>query len=203
MRSEPASGLPFLMRACASRFWVDNCSTALRYQGSLVSSRGVTCGGGCAGPQAARVRATRNAAGSRMSMFLPGNWFRHLAGRAAAPDPDPAHALRGAFQIEVNHRRDVERDELREEQTAHYGKAERLARVRAGAGSERDRQGAEERRHRGHHDRPETQNAARMNGIERSPAFVALGFNGEIDHHDRVLLDYAEQHDQPDKCVEV
>ena len=47
------------------------------------------------------------------------------------------------FQIEVNYRRDVERNELREQQTAHHRQTQRLARVGALAVAERDRQSAE------------------------------------------------------------
>ncbi len=83
------------------------------------------------------------------------------------------------------------------------GEAEGLTGIGSGAGPEGDRQSAEERGHGGHHDGPEAQNTAGVDGVEGAHAFGALGFNGEIDHHDGVLLHDAEEHDQADKGVEV
>src|SRR6266850_3511573 len=57
-----------------------------------------------------------------------------------------------AVKIEVDDRRDVERQELRHAQAADHRDAERLAQLGAGAGAERDRQRAEDRREGGHHD---------------------------------------------------
>src|SRR3546814_19796304 len=63
------------------------------------------------------------------------------------------------FHRQIERRRDVERQQLRGQQTTDDGNAERLARFGTGAEAERDRQRAENRRERGHHDRPETYRA--------------------------------------------
>ena len=58
-------------------------------------------------------------------------------------------------EIEIDDRRDVERQELRDAQPADHRDAKWLAQLRARAGAERDRQRAEDRGERRHHDRPE------------------------------------------------
>jgi hypothetical protein len=41
---------------------------------------------------------------------------------------------------------------------------------------------------------------ALKDGVEGRDFFVALPVEGEVDHHDRVLLDDADQHDDPTKA---
>src|SRR3954447_25280458 len=62
-----------------------------------------------------------------------------------------------AVEIKIDHWGDVEGEQLGEQQPAHHRDAERLAQLGTRAGAERDRQGAEDRREGGHHDRPEAQ----------------------------------------------
>src|SRR5213595_3430629 len=81
------------------------------------------------------------------------------------PQRRPAQALLQGVQIGVNHGRDIQRDELREGQAADHGDAERAARFRADAHAQRDGQGAHERRHRGHHDRPKPDGARLQDGV--------------------------------------
>ena len=64
-----------------------------------------------------------------------------------------------AVEIEIDDRRDVQRQELRHAQAADHRDAERLAQLGAGAGAERDRQRAEDRGECRHHDRTEAQQA--------------------------------------------
>ena len=59
-------------------------------------------------------------------------------------------------------------------------------------------QAAEQRRHRGHHDRAEPQQAGFMNCFDRALAFAALRLQREVDHHDRVLLDDSDQENDAD-----
>src|SRR6058998_3561371 len=61
------------------------------------------------------------------------------------------------FQVEVNHRRDVEREELRDHQAAYHAETERTPRFAPGAITKRDGQGRHERRHGRHHDRAKAQ----------------------------------------------
>jgi methyl acetate hydrolase len=84
---------------------------------------------------------------------------------ASSPGGRPA-ALQ-AIEIEIDHRRRVEREQLAERQAAHHGVAERLAQFRAGAGAEHQRHAAEQRRRRGHQDRPEPQQAGFADRIDR------------------------------------
>ena len=71
------------------------------------------------------------------------------------------------FHVEVNHRRDIERQQLREHQSSDHCQTERLACIGAFAISESDRQRPEQRRHRGHHDGAEAQQAAAIDGVAR------------------------------------
>ena len=58
---------------------------------------------------------------------------------------------------------------------------------------------AEQRRHGGHHDRAEAQQARLINRLIRLHALIALGIQREIDHHDSVLLHDADQQHNPDQ----
>ena len=64
--------------------------------------------------------------------------------------------------------------------------------------AEHQRQRAEQRRHRRHQDRAEAQQAGLVDRLARRLAFVALGVEREVDHHDRVLLHDADQQDDAD-----
>src|SRR5688572_14913871 len=60
-----------------------------------------------------------------------------------------------ALEVQVDHRRDVKRQDLRQQQPTHHRYAQRHARVAAGAEADGDRQAADKRGHGGHHDWPE------------------------------------------------
>ena len=57
-----------------------------------------------------------------------------------------------------------------------------------GTGAKRQRQRAEHRRHRRHENRSKAQQAGFEDRVARALAFVPLGRQREIHHHDRVLL---------------
>src|SRR5262249_30642877 len=84
-----------------------------------------------------------------------------------------------AVEIEVNHRRDVERQELRHHKTADHRHAERLAQFGARAGTQRDWQRAEDRGERGHHDRTKTKDRCFADGGFRGQP-NAPSFNREV-----------------------
>ena len=65
------------------------------------------------------------------------------------------HALLEPFQRQINHGRDIERDQLRNDQAADNNQPERPARRAVGAKAERERQRAHQRRQRSHDDRDE------------------------------------------------
>ena len=74
------------------------------------------------------------------------------------------------------------------------------AQLRAGAAFHRQRQRAEQRGQRRHHDRAEAQQARLHDRIRRRHALVPFGLEREVDHHDRVLLDDAHQQDDADQA---
>ena len=104
------------------------------------------------------------------------------------------------FEIQVNHRGDIEGNELGDHQAADNHKSERPARCAVGAESQRDRQRAENRREGRHQDRAEAVHTGIVNRFIGGLA----GFHplkSEIDDHDAVLFDDPHQHEQADKCI--
>src|SRR5207245_5324522 len=99
----------------------------------------------------------------------------------------------------IDHRRRVERQYLRDEQTADNGNAEWPAQFGAWTGRDGQRDAGEQRGHGRHQDRTETSAAGFENGISRRQAAVTLGLQREIHHHDAVLLDDADQENDADK----
>src|ERR1700719_1824042 len=69
---------------------------------------------------------------------------------------EPAQEAAQPIEIEIDHRRRVERQQLRDEQAADDAVAERLTDLGAGAGAEHQRHTAQQSRHGGHEDRAET-----------------------------------------------
>ena len=76
--------------------------------------------------------------------------------------------------------------------------AQRMAQLRALAPAQHQRQGGEEGRQGGHDDRPEAQQRRLVDRLARALALLALGVEGEVDHHDGVLLHDADQQDDAD-----
>src|ERR1700682_3407580 len=100
-----------------------------------------------------------------------------------------------AVEIEIDHRRDVERQQLRQQKTAYHRDAQGLAQFGTRTRAERDRQRAEDRGERRHHDRPEAQKRRLADRLQWLHA-VAAALDREVDHHDRVFLhDAHQQHD--------
>ena len=98
-----------------------------------------------------------------------------LVGSERRRRPAAGQPHRQAIEIEVDDRRREQREHLADDQAADDGDAERLAQFGAGAGTEHQRQRAEDRGHRGHHDRPEAQQAGLVDRVARRQAFDALG----------------------------
>src|SRR6266705_122551 len=116
----------------------------------------------------------------------------------AARGISSAHAPRQAIEPQVDHRGGKERERLGEDEAAHHGDAERVAQLRAHARAEREGQRAEQRRQRRHQDRAEPQEAGVIDRLARAHAVLPLGIEREVDHHDGVLLDDADQEDDAD-----
>ena len=100
-----------------------------------------------------------------------------------------------SIEVEIDDRRRIKREKLRYEQAADDGIAERLANLRADAGAQHHRHAAEQRRHRGHQDRPEAHHAGPVDRFLGGQALVTLDLQSKIDQHDAVLLDDADEQD--------
>ena len=96
-------------------------------------------------------------------------------------------------------RRDEQRQQLRDDKAADHGDAERLAQFRTCARAECDGERPKQRAEGRHHDRPEPAHAGLVNGGCGRLGFFAHQFHRDIDHHDRVFLDDADQHQQADQ----
>src|SRR4051812_31886645 len=64
-----------------------------------------------------------------------------------------------ALEVEIDHRRDVKRERLRQHQAADHRQAKRHARAAAGTEADGDGQATHQRSHGGHHDRAEAHQA--------------------------------------------
>ncbi len=64
--------------------------------------------------------------------------------------------------------------------------------------AEGQRNAAEQRRHGGHHDGTEAQQAGFVDGVGGVLAVLALGLQREVHHHDAVLLHDADEQDDAD-----
>src|SRR5258708_7543289 len=129
----------------------------------------------------------------KVHLLISGGWlFDGIADvkREAASEP---------IECEINNRRGVKRQQLAENQAADNGDTEGPAQLRANASAERQRQAAEQRGHGGHHDGPRTKQACFIDGVERSLSFLALGFEREVNHHDGIFLDDADEQDNSDQ----
>ena len=123
---------------------------------------------------------------------------RNTARDLRFPSQSKRPAARKAIEIEIDHRRDEQRDHLREQQAADHREAQRLAQFGTRAQAHGDGQRAHQRRRGGHHDRAETQQAGGADRFVRRHAAVALRIEREVDHHDGVFLDDADQHQDAD-----
>jgi len=91
--------------------------------------------------------------------------------RGAAPGDPGGEPVEG----EVDHRGGVEREELAHDEPAHDRDAERLAELGPDTLPQRERQAAQQRGHRGHHDRAEAQQAGLVDRLLRALPLLALG----------------------------
>ena len=83
-------------------------------------------------------------------------------------------------------------------EAADDGVAERLAKLRANPGPQHHRHAAEQRRHRGHQDRPKAQHAGLVDRFLGRQPLLVFDLLGKIDQHDAVLLDDADEQDDAD-----
>src|SRR5215469_10909862 len=93
-----------------------------------------------------------------------------------------------AIDIEVDYWCRVKGQHLANDQPADDRNAERPTQFGTLAKADRERQRAEHRRHRRHHDWPEPFEAGLIDRLARAPTFAAFGIEREVDHHNRVFL---------------
>src|SRR5437773_6956408 len=118
--------------------------------------------------------------------------------RSAASEPF-LHSL----EIQINHRRQIQGHDLRNAEPANDGQSQSAPRLRAGAPTQGDRQGSHQRRHRRHHDWPESDQARLKDRFLCGLTFFALCGQRNVDDHDGVFLDDSDQHDQTDESVNI
>ena len=105
-----------------------------------------------------------------------------------------------AVEPEIDNRRGVQGEQLADQQTAHNRDSQGMTQFRSCASTKSQRQTAEQRCHGGHHDGTETQQAGLKNCFLRWFVFDSFRFEGEVNHHDGVLLHDANQQNDPDQA---
>src|SRR5208282_5471801 len=115
-------------------------------------------------------------------------------------DPVASESPGEPIKRQIHNRRGVKCEHLTDQQAADDADAERLAQFRTRTRSQRERQAAQQGRHRRHHDRAKPQQACLINRIFRRLPFFALRVEREVDHHDCVFLYDANKQDDADQC---
>ena len=111
------------------------------------------------------------------------------------------HSFLELLEVQVDHWRDVEGDELRDHQPTHDDHPERPARGSVGPEADRNGSRADHRGEGRHQDGPEAIQTRIVNGaLGRLAGCDPLA--GKIDDHDSVLLDDPHQHEHPDERIE-
>src|SRR5579862_6702156 len=110
----------------------------------------------------------------------------------------PGETLGKAIKEDVNDGGSVERKNLANEEASDHSDAERAAKFGAVAAAQGKGNAAEQCRHGGHHDRAKTQQACLIDGVGRTLSVFALGLESEVDNHDSVFLDDADQQNNSD-----
>ena len=131
-----------------------------------------------------------------------GRWTKgaeRLTARASRGASGRITAARSRSNREVDDRRREQREQLREHETADHRDAERLTKLGAAPGAERERERAEQRGGGRHHDGTKAQETRLVDRLARRETAVALRLEREVDHHDRVLLHDADQQHEADQ----
>src|SRR6266481_8986617 len=140
----------------------------------------------------AKKPTTNSRSNFRLQSFPPS--LRRLQGR-----PYPTTKLRlHPVEHYVDHWRRVERQELAEKQGADDGDPEWTAQLRPGPAAKRKRDRPEQSRHRRHHDRAKALERGIEDRLFGPHPKGPLGIKREVDHHDGVLLDDADEQDDGD-----
>ena len=100
---------------------------------------------------------------------------------------------RQAVEQQIDHRGGEQGQHLAEHQTADHADPQRTPQLGADAGAQHQRQGAEQGGEGSHQDRPKTQQTGLVDRLPRRHALLALSGQREVDHHDGVFLDDADQ----------
>src|SRR5437773_6855338 len=86
-------------------------------------------------------------------------WFNRGTGFGVTGGTTASHPHLERLQVKINNRCDIKCQELGNNQAPNYRQTQRTTRFAAGAQTKGNRQRAHQRRHRGHHDRAEPQQA--------------------------------------------
>ena len=104
-----------------------------------------------------------------------------------------------AIEEEIDDGGSEERENLRDDEAADDGDAERAAKLAAGATAEGEWDTAEQRGHGGHHDGTEAQQTGLVDRLFGLHALIPFGFESEVDHHDGILLDDTDEQNDADE----
>ena len=109
------------------------------------------------------------------------------------------HSQPEPVKSQVKHRCGVEGQELTDNKSTDNTDPKRLPELRPSTGPQGQRQSSKKSRHGGHQDWAKAEQTCFKNGISRALPLLPFHLEGEIDHHDGVLFDNADQqHDADD-----
>src|SRR5208283_545570 len=121
-------------------------------------------------------------------------WYQAGRERGGFAAPvEGADSGAGVFKGQIDDGCCVKGQHLGDQEAADDGDAQGLAQFGAGAKAQGQRDGAAKGGQGGHHYGPESDDAGFVNGLFGREFFLALGDEGEIDHHDGVLLDNSHE----------
>src|ERR1700756_5402513 len=106
-------------------------------------------------------------------------------------------------ESQIHDGRGVESQKLAHDEAADDADPEGAAKFGAGAGAKGQGKRAEESGHGGHENGTEAKHTGFEDGVLGAFAAFALGLQGEVDHHDGVFLDDADEQDDADNGDDV
>jgi len=123
---------------------------------------------------------------------------RRVSRNRAAQDGATQVGLQ-SVHVDVNDRGGKQGKHLAEDQPADNADTKGPPNLRANAGTESQRQGAEQSGHRGHHDGTEPQEAGLVDSLLGCFFLFSLRLDGKIDHQNRIFLHDADQQNDSDQ----
>src|SRR5581483_765903 len=103
-------------------------------------------------------------------------------------DLESFKTVREPVEPKIDNRRRIQSQQLADKQSANDRDPQGMPQFRTSATAQSEREATEQCRHGGHHDRTETQQRSLIDRFFWRLFLNPLGFESEVNHHDRVLF---------------